>query len=164
MAFAHPEFLVSADWLAEHLTDDDVRVFETTVFLHRSDGGVRAESGRSEYETGHIPGSGFLDLQAEFSDNDQPFRFMMPSPMRSPRRQDGTASRRRRSWSSTTAWDRSGRPGFGGCSARWAAAARSCWMAAGVAGRRRTKSSLRTWQRTRPRPSSRIPTRRASLT
>jgi thiosulfate/3-mercaptopyruvate sulfurtransferase len=79
MAFAHPEFLVSADWLAEHLTDDDVRVFETTVFLHRSDGGVRAESGRSEYETGHIPGSGFLDLQAEFSDNDQPFRFMMPS-------------------------------------------------------------------------------------
>ena len=79
MAFAHPEFLVSADWLAEHLTDADVRVFETTVFLHRSDGGVRAESGRSEYETGHIPGSGFLDLQAEFSDNDQPFRFMMPS-------------------------------------------------------------------------------------
>ena len=79
MAFAHPEFLVSTDWLAEHLADEDVRIFETTVFLHRGDGGVRAESGRAQYETGHIPGAGFLDLQADFSDNGQPFRFMMPS-------------------------------------------------------------------------------------
>ena len=39
MAFAHPEFLVSTDWLAEHLADDDVRVFETTVFLHPREGG-----------------------------------------------------------------------------------------------------------------------------
>ena len=80
MTFAHPEFLVSTDWLAEHLTDDNVRVFETTVFLHRRDGGgYRVESGRGEYEAGHIPGTGFLDLQADFSDNDKPFRFMMPS-------------------------------------------------------------------------------------
>ena len=79
MAFAHPEFLVSTDWLAEHLADGDVRVFETTVFLHRGEGGVRAESGRNEYEKGHIPGAGFLDLQADFSDNDAPYRFMMPS-------------------------------------------------------------------------------------
>ena len=80
MVFAHPEFLVSTDWLAQHLEDGDVRVFETTVFLHRGDGGgVRAESGRSEYEKGHIPSAGFVDLQADFSDNDQPFRFMMPS-------------------------------------------------------------------------------------
>ena len=80
MAFAHPEFLVSTDWLAEHLSDNDVRVFETTVFLHpRDGGGRRVESGRSEYELGHVPGAGFLDLQADFSDNDQPWRFMMPS-------------------------------------------------------------------------------------
>ena len=39
MAFANPEFLVSTDWLAEHLGDDDVRVFETTVFLRPRDGG-----------------------------------------------------------------------------------------------------------------------------
>ena len=79
MAFARPEFLVSTDWLADHRQDNDVRVFETTVFLHRGDGGVRAESGRGAYETGHISGAGFLDLQADFSDNDQPYRFMMPS-------------------------------------------------------------------------------------
>ena len=81
MAFAHPEFLVSTDWLAEHRTDHDVRVFETTVFLHpRDTRGPRVESGRREYESGHIPGAGFLDLQADFSDNNQPWRFMMPSP------------------------------------------------------------------------------------
>ena len=79
MALAHPEFLVATDWLAERLADDDVRVFETTVFLHLCDGRRRIESGRREYEAGHIPGSGFLDLQADFSDNGQPWRFMMPS-------------------------------------------------------------------------------------
>ena len=80
MTFAHPEFLVTTDWLANHLNDDNVRIFETTVFLRRGAGAVRAESGRSEYERGHIPGAGFLDLQADFSDNDQPYRFMMPGP------------------------------------------------------------------------------------
>ena len=80
MAFENPEFLVSTDWLAEHLADNDVRIFETTVFLHpRDGGGYRVESGRAEYESGHVPGAGFLDLQSDFSDNDQPFRFMMPS-------------------------------------------------------------------------------------
>ena len=42
--------------------------------------GYRVEAGRAEYESGHIPGSGFLDLQQDFSDNDQRLRFMMPSP------------------------------------------------------------------------------------
>ncbi len=80
MAFENPEFLVSTDWLAEHLADNDVRVFETTVFLRpRDGGGYRVESGRAEYQSGHVPGAGFLDLQSDFSDNDQPFRFMMPS-------------------------------------------------------------------------------------
>ena len=80
MAFAHPEFLVSTDWLAEHLADDDVRVFDTSVFLRpRDGGGYQVESGRGEYESGHIPGSGFLDLQGDFSDNDHDLRFMMPS-------------------------------------------------------------------------------------
>ncbi|MYD65817.1 MAG: sulfurtransferase [Chloroflexi bacterium] len=80
MAFAHPEFLVSTEWLAEHMGDEDVRVFESTVFLRRLDeGGFRVEPGRAEYESGHIPGAGFLDLQGDFSDNDHSLRFMMPS-------------------------------------------------------------------------------------
>jgi thiosulfate/3-mercaptopyruvate sulfurtransferase len=80
MTFAHPEYLVSTDWLAEHLEQPDVRVFESTVFLRpRDGGGYRVESGRAEYESGHIPAAGYLDLQAEFSDNSQRLRFMMPS-------------------------------------------------------------------------------------
>ncbi len=80
MTFAHPEFLVSTDWLVEHWSEGDLRVFESTVFLHpREGGGYRVESGRCKYEEGHIPGAGFLDLQDDFSDNDQSFRFMMPS-------------------------------------------------------------------------------------
>ena len=80
MTFTNPEFLVSTGWLAEHMADDDVRVFEATVFLRPGDGGgFRVESGRAEYESGHIPGAGFLDLQADFSDNVQRLRFMMPS-------------------------------------------------------------------------------------
>ena len=80
MAFAYPQFLVSTDWLAEHLADYDVRVVEATVFLRlRDGGGYRVEPGRGEYESEHVPGAGFLDLQGDFSDNDQCFRFMMPS-------------------------------------------------------------------------------------
>ena len=80
MSFAHPEYLVSTDWLADHLEDEDVRVFESTVFLRpRDGGGYRVDSGRAEYDSGHIPGAGFLDLQADFSDNSQRLRFMMPS-------------------------------------------------------------------------------------
>ena len=81
MPFARPEHLVSTDWLAEHLDDPDVRVFESTVFLRpRDGGGYRVESGRAEYDSGHIPGAGFLDLQADFSDNNQRLRFMMLGP------------------------------------------------------------------------------------
>ena len=73
-------YLVSSEWLGEHLGDEDLRVFECTVFLRaREEGGYRVESGRAEYETGHIPGAGFLDLQEDFSDNAQRLRFMMPS-------------------------------------------------------------------------------------
>lgn len=73
-------YLVSSEWLGEHLGDEDLRVFECTVFLRpREEGGYRVESGRAEYEAGHIPGAGFLDLQEDFSDNSQRLRFMMPS-------------------------------------------------------------------------------------
>ena len=80
MEFANPQYLVSTDWLAQHLDDEDVRVFEATVFLgFRDGGGYLIESGRAAYEAGHIPRAGFLDLQEDFSDNSQELRFMMPA-------------------------------------------------------------------------------------
>ncbi len=48
-AGVHPEMIVSAKWLAEHLNDPKV------VVLHVADK-------RSEYDAGHIPGARFLSL------------------------------------------------------------------------------------------------------
>lgn len=82
-AFKHPAALVSTNWLAGNLTDPALRIFEcTTYLLYRPPGSDRpydVGSGRADYEQGHIPGAGFLDLQNDLSDNDAPahLRFRM---------------------------------------------------------------------------------------
>jgi thiosulfate/3-mercaptopyruvate sulfurtransferase len=74
--------LVETDWLAAHLDDPGVRVLECTVYLLPADvpGGYRVESGRARWTAGHIPGAGFVDLQADLSDQSASLRFMMPPP------------------------------------------------------------------------------------
>lgn len=72
--------LVSTDWLAAHIDDPDLRIFDTTVHLRPAHPGpYRIESGRADYEAGHIPGAAFLDLIRDLSDPDAPFAFTMPS-------------------------------------------------------------------------------------
>jgi thiosulfate/3-mercaptopyruvate sulfurtransferase len=53
--YAHPESLVSADWLAEHLKDPAIRVIESNedVLL---------------YDTGHIPGAVHVDWRKDLND------------------------------------------------------------------------------------------------
>jgi thiosulfate/3-mercaptopyruvate sulfurtransferase len=53
--YAHPEALVSTDWLAEHLDDDSLRIIECDedVLL---------------YEVGHIPGAQKLDWHTDLND------------------------------------------------------------------------------------------------
>ena len=53
--YAHPEVLVSTEWLSEHLTDPNVRIVE-------SDEDVLL------YETGHIPGAVKIDWHADEQD------------------------------------------------------------------------------------------------
>ncbi|MBW8269291.1 sulfurtransferase [Caldovatus aquaticus] len=80
--YAHPEAIVDTQWLADHLRDPALRVFDCTTYLHYETGTgrpYRVESGRRDYEQGHIPGSAFLDLQGELSDQASPFNFMMPA-------------------------------------------------------------------------------------
>lgn len=57
MEFAHPEYLVSTAWLAEHI--EDVRVLDVTAKLNAS-----LENGAEEdcYDPAHIPGSVFFDV------------------------------------------------------------------------------------------------------
>ena len=81
--FAHPEAIVSTEWLAAHLRDPALRIFDCTTYLHYETGTgrpYRVEAGRADYEAAHIPGSAFLDLQGELSDTASPFNFTMPAP------------------------------------------------------------------------------------
>ena len=54
-AYAHPDALVSTDWLADHLHDPGLRIVESNedVLL---------------YDTGHIPGAVHIDWRADLND------------------------------------------------------------------------------------------------
>lgn len=63
--FHYPEALINGDWLQAHLEDPGLRVFDCTFYLVYEQGTgrpYRVISGRADYDAGHIPGSGFLDL------------------------------------------------------------------------------------------------------
>jgi len=80
MTYAHPEYIVSADWLAAHLNDPNLRIFDSTVLLQLgADGQYVMESGLATYEAGHIPGAAFIDLAKDLSDTSQKLGFMLPS-------------------------------------------------------------------------------------
>ncbi len=72
--------LVSTAWLADHLDDPSLRIFDTTItLLPKTDGfGYQPHSGREAWAAAHIPGAGFLDVIAELSDRNNPIPFMMP--------------------------------------------------------------------------------------
>lgn len=75
----HSAALISTDDLARRLAAPAVRVFDCTTYLRpRPEGGYNAESGRADYDKGHIPGAAFLDLAAELSDPHSKLRFTMP--------------------------------------------------------------------------------------
>lgn len=68
-----PGLLVSAAWLAAHLTDADLRIIDATWFL---------EPGRdayAEYLAAHIPGARFWDLD-KIADTRSSLPHMAPSP------------------------------------------------------------------------------------
>ena len=77
------EALVQTAWLAAHLDDANLRIFDCTTHLlpaePDTDAPYRIVSGRAEYDAAHIPGAGFIDLQGELSDNTTKLRFMLPS-------------------------------------------------------------------------------------
>ncbi len=83
MALDLPGPLVSTDWLANRLDHPDIRVLDATVHLHPAEEGrMRMESGRADYDAGHIPGAAFADLIQDLSDPNSPLRFTLPSPER----------------------------------------------------------------------------------
>jgi len=81
--YRHSDAIVSTEWLAEHLDNPEIRIFECTTYLDYlppgHDAPYRVVSGRPDYDQGHIAGASFLDVQNELSDTGSPphLRFTM---------------------------------------------------------------------------------------
>ena len=65
--------LVSTDWLAQHLGEDDLVVVDASWFMPSS-----GRSGRDEYAQSHIPGARYLDID-DVSDRGHSAPHMLPS-------------------------------------------------------------------------------------
>ncbi len=67
--FVHPEYLVETGWLAGHLDDRDVLVFDCTTHLIPDPKiTYQVDPGREDFEQAHIPGAQFIDVQGDVSD------------------------------------------------------------------------------------------------
>ena len=67
-----PKTLVSTDWLAEHMKDPDLRILDASTYLPGVD-----RDGRTEYDTVHIPGARFFDID-DVSDGRSDLPHMVP--------------------------------------------------------------------------------------
>ncbi|MGJ8621969.1 MAG: 3-mercaptopyruvate sulfurtransferase [Yoonia sp.] len=67
-----PKTLVSCDWLADHLRDSDLRIFDASWYL--PDAGRDA---KAEYAQAHIPGARFFDID-DISDGRSELPHMAP--------------------------------------------------------------------------------------
>ena len=67
------ESLVTAEWLADHLREPDLRIVDASWHMPAS-----GRNGREEYLAAHIPGAVFLDIDA-LSDKSDPAPHMLPS-------------------------------------------------------------------------------------
>ena len=76
------DFLVTTDWLADHLDDPDVVVLDVTSKLTAQ---LDNSPGRALWEDEHLPGSQFLDVasaKGALSDPDADLPWMWPPPER----------------------------------------------------------------------------------
>ena len=72
MAKDDPKTLVSTAWLAEHLTDPDLRILDASMYLP----GVNRDA-KAEYKAAHIPGARFFDID-DVSDHGSQLPHMVP--------------------------------------------------------------------------------------
>ena len=73
--------LVDSDWLANHLNDPDLRIFDcTTRLVPDEELGYRIADARDNWTSAHIPGSGYLNCQDDMCDTSHRHRFMLADP------------------------------------------------------------------------------------
>jgi thiosulfate/3-mercaptopyruvate sulfurtransferase len=74
MPYAHPEALVSTEWLAAHLDDPHIRIIDSSFKLP----GI-TPTAREDYDRGHIPGAVFFDID-DIAEPGTSLPHMIPSP------------------------------------------------------------------------------------
>ena len=74
MPYEDPRTLVSTEWLARHMADPDVRVLDGSWHLPPA-----GRDARAEYETKHLPGAFFFDID-EIVDSRVPLPHAAPPP------------------------------------------------------------------------------------
>ncbi|MCA0858150.1 3-mercaptopyruvate sulfurtransferase [Phaeobacter italicus] len=67
-----PKTLVSTDWLISHLKDPDLRLLDASWYMPHE-----GRDAKAEYETAHIPGARFFDID-DIADNRSDLPHMMP--------------------------------------------------------------------------------------
>jgi thiosulfate/3-mercaptopyruvate sulfurtransferase len=79
--------LVTTDWLADHLQDEDLRVVDIRGYVKKTDlggGRQRAEylAAREEYDEAHLPGAVYVDWTSDITDPDDPVPAQVAPPER----------------------------------------------------------------------------------
>jgi thiosulfate/3-mercaptopyruvate sulfurtransferase len=82
VSYAHPEALVSTDWLAAHLEDPQIRILDCSFKMPGA-----APTAREDYERGHISGAVFFDID-EIAGLGTGLPHMVPSPERFARKME----------------------------------------------------------------------------
>jgi thiosulfate/3-mercaptopyruvate sulfurtransferase len=83
MPYAHPEALVSTEWLAEHLDDPRVLVVDSSFKLP----GI-TPTAKEDYDRDHIPGAVFFDID-DIAEPGTSLPHMIPSPDLFARKMEG---------------------------------------------------------------------------
>ena len=78
MTYPNSQFLLSVQDLQPRLADEDLCVFDISVFMQPNPKGMVVESGAKIYAEGHIPGAACMDQLIELSVIDAPHRFTLP--------------------------------------------------------------------------------------
>jgi thiosulfate/3-mercaptopyruvate sulfurtransferase len=79
--------LVTTDWLAGHLEDENLSVVDIRGYVKKTDlgeGRQRAEylAAREEYEEAHVPGAVYVDWTSDITDPDDPIPAQVAPPER----------------------------------------------------------------------------------
>ncbi|HJN51941.1 MAG: sulfurtransferase [Pseudomonadales bacterium] len=77
--YPNQQFLVETEWLHRHLEDDDLRIIDSSLTLVPDPKTTyRIESGLDSWRSAHIPGSCYVDIQEELSQQGTGLRFTFP--------------------------------------------------------------------------------------